>query len=141
MSITRAEVVAAARTWLGVPWRHQGRTRLGVDCVGLLVVVARDLAVPHHDPENYGRRPDGTLLGHFRANCGPEIPLVSARAGDVVVFADRGHLCHAGILADGPHGRTVIHSVAQYRRVSEIRYAGEWQDAARVAFAFPGVDA
>ena len=36
-------IVAAARTWLGVPWRHQGRTRQGVDCAGLVVLVGRGL--------------------------------------------------------------------------------------------------
>ena len=35
MTVTREMVVAEARTWIGVKWRHQGRTREGVDCIGL----------------------------------------------------------------------------------------------------------
>ena len=34
--IKRREIVAAARDWVGVPYRHQGRTRNGIDCIGLL---------------------------------------------------------------------------------------------------------
>ena len=35
--IKRREIVDAARNWVGVPYRHQGRTRNGIDCVGLLL--------------------------------------------------------------------------------------------------------
>ena len=40
---TSDEVVREARTWVGVPFRHQGRSRSGVDCGGIIVVVLREL--------------------------------------------------------------------------------------------------
>jgi cell wall-associated NlpC family hydrolase len=55
----RTDIVAAARTYLGVPWRHQGRTRAGLDCAGLIVMVARDLALSDYDSTAYGRRAQG----------------------------------------------------------------------------------
>jgi cell wall-associated NlpC family hydrolase len=41
MPVVLNVIVSAARSWLGVPWRHQGRTRQGVDCAGLVVLVGR----------------------------------------------------------------------------------------------------
>jgi len=44
MSPARDEIVAAARTWLGTPYRHQGSVPgVGCDCLGLLRGVWRAL--------------------------------------------------------------------------------------------------
>ena len=58
--VTRTDIVAAARGWLGVPWRHQGRSRAGVDCVGLVVVVCRSLGLSDHDSTVCGSDSDPT---------------------------------------------------------------------------------
>lgn len=46
-----------ARSYLSVPWKHQGRTRRGVDCVGLVVLAARSCGLPVPMLANYGRTP------------------------------------------------------------------------------------
>lgn len=51
--------IAAARAYLGVQWVHQGRSRNGVDCVGLLVCAAKDAGIIVEDVRNYSTRPDG----------------------------------------------------------------------------------
>ncbi|MEM9842167.1 MAG: peptidase P60, partial [Pseudomonadota bacterium] len=41
--MTRAEVIEAARAWLGTPYRHQASRRgVGADCLGLIRGVWRD---------------------------------------------------------------------------------------------------
>lgn len=50
-----ARFVAAARGWIGVPSRHQGRSRGGVDCIGLVVMAARDCGYDVPMTANYGR--------------------------------------------------------------------------------------
>ena len=55
-------IIAAARSWLGVPWRHQGRTRQGVHCAGLVVLVGRELGLADYDTHAYGRRTRGPGL-------------------------------------------------------------------------------
>jgi cell wall-associated NlpC family hydrolase len=83
----RADIVAAARGWIGVPWRHQGRSRAGVDCVGLIVVVCRELGLSDYDSTVYGRDPDPTrFLGHFTAGGATRINPLEARNGDLLVF-------------------------------------------------------
>ena len=86
-------IVAEARTWLGVPWRHQGRSRAGVDCAGLVVLVARALELADYDSTVYGRRAQGQgFVEHFRGHM-DGIAVTQARPGDVLVFADQAYPC------------------------------------------------
>jgi hypothetical protein len=62
---TRAQVATQARAWIGTPFAHQHRARgVGVDCVGLVIGVARELGlVPScFDVTGYGSVPDGVAL-------------------------------------------------------------------------------
>ncbi len=49
--MTRADIIAEARSWLRTPWRHQNRVKgAGVDCLlYVLEVFERVGAVPHHE--------------------------------------------------------------------------------------------
>ena len=138
---TRADILRVARSWLGVPFAHQGRTRRGVDCVGLVVMVARELGISDYDFTRYERRPDGSFLTHFRANATERARVADARPGDLMVLADSLYPCHVAIRAEQRGEPTLIHALAAppYRRVCETLYA---PDAPRVRFAFvlPGVE-
>ncbi len=132
--ITSESIVAEARGWLGVPWRHQGRTRCGIDCVGLVVCVARGLDLSDYDSTGYGRRPQGQgFVQHFRDNM-DAVPIPDARPGDVLVFADQAYPCHCGFLTERFGQPHLLHAHATRRMVIEEPYAGEWP--ARVKFAF-----
>jgi cell wall-associated NlpC family hydrolase len=53
------EIVAAARSWLGTPWRHQGRLKgIAVDCGGLIIGVGRELRLLDFGTRAYGRIPN-----------------------------------------------------------------------------------
>lgn len=135
--VTSAEVIAEARAWLGVPWRHQGRTRAGVDCVGLLVVVARALRLSDYDHTAYGRRAEGQgFVTHFRASM-ESVALAEARPGDVLVFAERAYPCHCGFLSERRGAAHLLHAHALRRKVIEEAYAGEWPARVKFAFRFP----
>ena len=129
-------IVTEARTWLGVPWRHQDRSRNGVDCAGLVVQVAKALKLADYDTTAYGRRPQGLgFVAHFQSQMdGVAIPC--AQPGDVLVFADRMYPCHCGFLTeklDRPH---LLHAHATRRQVIEEPYAGEWPAKVKFAFRF-----
>lgn len=129
-------IIAEARSWLGVPWRHQGRTRSGIDCVGLVVCVARALRLSDYDSTGYSRRAQGQgFVEHFRSNMdGVAIP--DARSGDVLVFADQAYPCHCGFLTQRLGHPHLLHAHATRRKVIEEPYAGEWPIKVKFAFRF-----
>lgn len=51
-------IVEAARAYIGVPWKHMGRTRRGLDCAGLLILAVKDAEGSELEaPARYGREP------------------------------------------------------------------------------------
>lgn len=123
MMPTSDEIVQYARTWLGVPWKHQGRSQRGVDCAGLLVMVADHFSLPYEDLMGYGRQPDGRFLEQIRKFTRPARPRRPLH-GAVGVFNDSIMPCHTGIFAVDSAGRiTVIHAECwPKRRVCEQPY-------------------
>ena len=137
-TITPAQIVAAARAHLGAPFRHQGRSAAGMDCVGLLVLVARALRHPHQDVTGYTRRATGMgFLKHFQDHL-DEIAPATARPGDVLVFVETVYPCHTGILStvDGTDIPHLIHAHALRGRVLEEPFVSEWPAKLRFAFRF-----
>lgn len=56
------DLIAAARAYDRVPFRHQGRTCSGIDCIGLIVCAARDAGLDLPDRHDYARDPYGDEL-------------------------------------------------------------------------------
>lgn len=104
---TAASLIAAARAYLGVPWRHQGRSPFGIDCVGLLVCVARDLNIPVEDMRAYEREPRAHDLARLlRRHC-VSVPVADMRRGDIVLMGRP--ITHVGILTDAHRPFGLIH--------------------------------
>ena len=85
------EVIAAARAWLGTPWRHQGRLKgVAVDCGGLILGVGKEQGLLDFDTRAYGRIPDGQQL---RTLCEQHLAIIGDR-GDpfsmIHAYADAG---------------------------------------------------
>lgn len=116
----RARVCQIARSYLGTPWRGQGRDRMGVDCVGILVVAFRgagftvDEGRPDYQTVDSKRLVD-TLVRHFdKLHDGA--PLLPA---DIVVYG-MPRDCHVALLVDG-RPLNAIHSPMNHR-VVEARF-------------------
>lgn len=109
-AVTRAEVVAAARSWLGTPYRHQASVKgAGCDCLGLVRGVWRELygfepeAAPAYRAdwaETGGRE---TLLAAARRRLVAQ-PRAELRLGDVLLFRMSPEACvkHAAIVSEVP---------------------------------------
>ena len=136
----RNRIVTEARSWLGVRWRHQGRTRHGVDCAGLVVNVGKALGAVDYDATDYQRRTNGReFLRHFRAAGGVEIRFADAAPGDVLVFRDDLYPCHSTILAERHGQPSIIHACARRRKVIEEVLSPAWIDRLVGCFRYPGV--
>lgn len=112
------EIVTAARVYLGVPFHHQGRVRAGLDCAGLLVVVARDLGFEPLDLTNYDHDPDPDTLRSYLDMQLDRVSPFERQIGDVLLMclsarSMRGH--HLGIVTD----IGIIHAYAPARKVVE----------------------
>lgn len=116
--VTRKQVVHEAKRWLGVPWKHQGRSRRGVDCVGLVYCVALDLGLVEEGEvriPRYGPQPDGTLLSYFEQHM-VRRPVSHLAPGAVMIFSFARSPYHAGILTS-VNPSSLIHAYARRRKV------------------------
>ena len=137
----RQAIVAAARGFLGTPYRHQGDRRgVGCDCLGLIRGVW--LTVYGREPEAPGPyHPDWAeaggaerLLDAARRHC-REKPVTAALAGDLILLRWRPHLPakHAGILSAADR---FIHAY-EGNAVVESSLVPQWRQRIAAAFAFP----
>jgi len=139
--ISRADIVAAARGWIGTPYRHQGALKgVGSDCLGLLIGVWREVVggetgtVPPYTPdwaEASGRETLAEGLREYLIEISPG----EARAGDVVLFRWRAHLPakHAAILTAPDR---MVHA-QEHAAVAEVPLSNWWRRRMAYAFAFP----
>jgi len=136
--MTRDQIAAAALAYRGAPWRHLGRSITGMDCIGLVIAVARDVGAKPADFDlHYDRRPDGTMAGLLRQHLQP-VSVRRATTGTVVVIAAGlvGH--HVGIMLDSER---FIHAVNNRGVIVDV-FDHNWrQRISRVsaAYDFPGV--
>jgi cell wall-associated NlpC family hydrolase len=136
-------IVAEARKWHGVRWKHQGRDRDGIDCAGLVVQVAKALGLSEFDTRDYLRQAkDETML----ALCDEHLVRVKdPMPGDIGVLRYDGTR-HMVIFGDYAGGISIIHAYSRApRRVVEHIFNASWlrsEQAVHLAtFRFPGVDA
>ena len=141
---TRADVVAEARTWIGTPWHHAARLKgVGVDCVGLLIGVARELGIVTSDFDipAYVQGPDGTMLYWCNRYLTP-IPGSELQPGDIVVLVPDLLPQHMGILGDYRNGGlSIIHAASNEHppRVLETRLLFSRASRFAAAYSFPKV--
>lgn len=120
-------LIAAARAYLGTPFAHQGRSRHGLDCVGLLVLAARDAGARIEDRADYPADPGGLLPVELARQFDP----VEAREpGDILLMRFAGEPQHLALFTGG----TVLHCYTTVRRVVEHRLDTRW--ARRVVQAY-----
>lgn len=135
-----AAVVAQARTWVGVPFRHQGRARTGVDCWGFPVMVLRALgALPDgFDRADYPRHPHGDEIERTLSRYCTKLP--APVPGALIAVRWSRQVAHVAVLTDTD---TLIHC---YERapgggaVIEHGFRGMWRGRLYAgAWALPGV--
>lgn len=141
-------IAESARGWLGTRFSHQGRVKRtdthggGVDCLGLLVCVARELKLAGRtgkwladcDRKDYSRRPETQTLRYELDNQLTPINTENVAEGDVLLLSVDGSAQHLGIVGF-QHGRlTVIHAYAQARRVVEQTLDSHWRGQIAAAY-------
>ena len=126
--VTREEIVAAARGWLGTPYHHQASVKgVGSDCLGLIRGIWRELygpepeAMPRYTPDWGSATGSETLLAAACRHLVKLDDVSTARPGDVLVFRmrDEGVAKHAGILVSVRGSRPGRHPEVRAQRASK----------------------
>lgn len=136
------EIVSCGRSWIGTRFAHQGRLKKtethagGVDCLGLLIGVAKELdikdangaAIGLQDTRDYTRTPDTKRLYEALLHTLQQKPIGAAQAGDIVLLNIQNSPQHLGILSTLDGGTMgIIHAYAQARKVVEHALDGYWR--------------
>lgn len=141
---TPADIVAAARGWIGTPYRHQASHRgAGADCLGLVRGVWR--AIYGAEPESVPRysmdwsEPQGeealwsAAARHLVAKRPDEIG-----SGDVILFRmrERGVAKHLGIATRVGSDAAFVHAYSRHG-VVESPLSQPWRRRIVAGFQFP----
>ena len=143
MSITRSQIVRAARSWIGTPYHHQASLKgAGTDCIGLVRGLWRELfgGEPEALPAYSGDWAEATGQETMLRAAGRHLVATSTKhiqPGDVLVFRLRADTVakHTAIAADP--GR-MIHA-QEGVPVSEVNIGPWWRRRIAGAFSFPNV--
>lgn len=122
------DLVDAARRYMGVKFRHRGRSKYSLDCAGLPLRAYADCGVDLPDLKHYGREPvnDGLLAAVTRALGEPvhvaPVTLAQVQDGDVILIRYALYPHHILIVGTTPYGApSVIHTDGHYGKVIEHR--------------------
>src|SRR5688572_25881150 len=141
--VTRPQIVAAARAFIGTPYQHQASLKgVGCDCLGLVRGVWRELVgteperAPPYSRDWAEASGDETFARAARQHL-IEIDPVQFLAGDVLLFryASRYPAKHAAIVIDVD---LMVHA-HDGAQVAEVAIAPWWRRRLAFAFRFPGV--
>lgn len=129
-----------ARSLIGTPFVHQGRSSVGIDCVGL-VCFAVEYPVEKIPP--YGRDPNKGYLEKamvaafgepfFKGVCEKELPF---KEGDIVAMQYSGPVRHVGIIANCAKYNVLnlIHTDSIFGEVTEHELSEKW--LSRIKYAW-----
>src|SRR5690625_4545951 len=139
-----AEIVAAARRWIGTPYRHQASCLgVGCDCLGLLRGIWREVmgAEPERPPAYTPDWAEATGEERMLAAAARHLSRVEgeALAGDVLLFrmVELGPAKHAAILSSaGLENGRMIHAYSGHA-VCETRLGQGWTRRLAAVFRFP----
>lgn len=101
-----SRLIAAARRYVGVRFRHRGRSEKGLDCAGLGWLAYHDCGIELEDFRLYGREPhkDGlvTRLSSLLGDPVAVAPVTAAQlqVGDVIVLRFQGEPHHVAFVGD-----------------------------------------
>lgn len=127
--MTAEKFVAAARRLKGSAWRHRGRKPWAVDCVGLVVLSARDAGLQLEDAVGYGREPwEDRLRQELRARFGE--PDSKARVGNIALIRwNKGEPSHMAVIGDHPDGGLTLIHASNLHGVVECSLRGTYAEA------------
>lgn len=133
----------AARQFVGVPFRHQGRDpAIGIDCIGLGRCASDLCGHPFalYDRTDYNDDPaHGLLESYFEAAAasGHIVEVSDLAPGDMALIDFYGAIRHFGIVGEKLDGSlTLIHTNASVKSVTEAGLNFKWRRRIKRVYRF-----
>ncbi|PCJ34727.1 MAG: hypothetical protein COA93_04410 [Alphaproteobacteria bacterium] len=129
------KIISIARSCVGSSFRHQGRDPAnGLDCIGLIIYVAKAIGLTGLDHKDYKRIPEKSAISRhaITANFG-RCSKNELKPGNVLILKFGKYLEHAAIISD----RGIIHACEKYGKVVEHGLDDVWRSRIISVHAFP----
>jgi len=145
--IKKEDIIEEARTWLGTPYRHQGRVKgVGCDCGGIVIGVAKELGIEIKDYEGYGKMPHGGTMKKLLDSQFQSVPIEEVQIGDILLMKIVRDPQHLALVTDygmlhcyTQLGRGKQKKATNAGRVVEHRLDEFWKKRILKIYRFPGV--
>lgn len=143
--VSRAAIIAEARSWIGTPYRHQASVKaVAADCLGFVRGIWRAFygAEPTKVPPYAADWAEGGHIETLYQAASAwlfEVPIGAMQPGDVLLFRWRPNLPmkHCAVLVTP---RRIVHAYQAAGKVAEGNLQAQWDKRIAAAFSFPGLD-
>lgn len=134
--VPRDLIVAAARSYIGTPYAHQGRVPgLALDCLGVLLALTKELGLANVTVQGYSLPPDPVRLREETRRHMEEIQFGALAPADVITFDIAGRETHYGLITQMAPG-AFVHAYGPVGRVVEQTLNPVWLRRLRGCWRF-----
>lgn len=117
-----------ARSYIGTPFKHQGRLPgVGLDCAGVVVCALIESGKQVQDVLGYGRIPSKGLFQRMVDQQCDNINIDEIKDGDLMMFAFRTDSQHIAIYDNG----MIIHAYSEVGKVVRNSLDDAWRERLR----------
>jgi cell wall-associated NlpC family hydrolase len=133
------DIVYVAKGLVGVRYRKQGRTQAGLDCAGLIIVIAHMLGLTDKDTTAYSDRPNVKEFTRFMLETGcKQLPYSQLAHGDILRINTGGFPVHLGVYEIDEQGREwYIHAFLPHKKVSRDPVTDAVKNSINSIWRFP----
>ena len=136
------DIIHTAKGLIGVPYRHQGRSRAGLDCAGVIIVVGQTEGVMGEEAEvtkAYPRRPDAAKFAAAMIEAGLiQRPFGTQEHGDILRINTAGWPVHLGLYEIDENGMEwYIHAYLPHKKVTRDPLTPEVRRAICSVWRYP----
>jgi cell wall-associated NlpC family hydrolase len=134
-TFTRADIEREALSWIGVPFHHQGRSRHGVDCLGLIVCTAFPFMGKMDDRTDYPKLVmNSKVCDELSAQM---VRIEEPSLGSILIFAFKENV--GAQHAAWKTSKGMVHAYGTGRKVVEHAITPAWWRRLHSCWDLPGV--
>ena len=125
------DIIVAARSLVGTPFRHQGRIPgVALDCAGTVIETLKLIGINPIDRTDYGYDPCNGQLEAQIALQDYVVPVRSLQPGDFLVMVFIGEPQHLAVYT----GENIIHAYSRQGMVVEHVFNDHWKQKVIAAY-------